>query len=91
MTTVRVSVVGMAKSGNANQINGKSKATNGEQLADPSQFTPFCKSFNSFIDDLDTNEPTNYVSVELISGRRAVYIKKIPLANPARVSIFPYP
>lgn len=64
MTTVRVSVVCMTKSGDANQINGKSKATNSEQLSDPSQFTTLCKSIDSFIDDLDTNEPMKRVSVE---------------------------
>lgn len=89
VATMRVPMVCMAKGGHANDINDEPQAADDKKLPNPVHLTTFNKSLNSFVDDLNANEPIKSVSIVRFPEEWRTHIKNIPLAKPASVSIFP--
>lgn len=82
-------MVCMAEGGHANNINDEPQAADDKKLPNSVHLTTFNKSLNGLVDDLNANEPIESVSIIYFPEECRTHIKKIPLAKPASVSIFP--
>lgn len=82
-------MVCMAEGSHANYINDEPQATDDKKLSNSVHLTTFNKPLNSLVDDLNADEPIKSVSIVYFLEEFRTDIKKIPLANPASVSIFP--
>lgn len=82
-------MVCMAEGGHANYINDEPQAADDKKLSKSVHLTTFNKPLNSLVDDLNADEPIKFVSIIYFSEILRTHIKKIPLAKPASVSIFP--
>ena len=61
---LRVAMVSMAKGCHANQIHKETHTTDSEELSKPLHFHTFRKSFDSFIYDLNADEPEYLLSLD---------------------------
>ena len=62
VTSVGVAMVSMVKRHDTDQVDHQPKTADSQQLTKPLHLTTFYQSLNSFVDDLNTNEPAREVS-----------------------------
>lgn len=90
MSSVRVTVVSMTKCGDPNKIDDEPKCTDGQKLANALHLASFYQSLDGFVDDFYADEPS-ICELQVSVFASFTYIKKMPLAKPAKVSTLPYP
>ena len=92
MASMRVTMpmMSMAECCHANDIDYKSESTDSQQFFEPMHLTAFGEPLDGFIDNFNADEPRTCKTLHA-HDKTETYIKKIPLANPASVSILPNP
>ena len=91
MMIMAMAMVSVSERKDPHQVDDKSKAADGKKLAKLFDFTTACQSLCRLENDFDTDKPNPMVSDGSLNLTRVSYIKKMPLAKPARVSTLPNP